>query len=175
MRKLLLLLTTLFTFSVAFAQNPVVSITTVKDNQSKNCTGYSADAQLTNSEDKTQTWSTYGFNFNNGNWGDIRCGNKSATNGYTATITTDFAVPASINKVEIELKHIKAGTNDKLTSITLNVSDNSDMSSATDYSFSDADITAFNSMSASTTTSKTISVDVTTPGANTVCLSLCRK
>lgn len=166
MRKFLLLLTTLFTFSVAFAQDPVVSITTVKANQSKNCTGYSADAQLTNSADKTQTWSTYGFNFNNGNWGDIRCGNKSATNGYTATITTDFAVPASINKVEIELKHIKAGTNDKLTSITLNVSDNSDMSSATDYSFSDADITAFNSMSASTTTSKTISVDVTTPGAN---------
>lgn len=143
-----------------------MSITTVKANQSKNCTGYSVDAQLTNSADKTQTWSTYGFNFNNGNWGDIRCGNKSATNGYTATITTDFAVPASINKVEIELKHIKAGTNDKLTYITLNVSDNSDMSSATDYSFSDADITAFNSMSASTTTSKTISVDVTTPGAN---------
>lgn len=166
MRKFLLLLTTLFTFSVAFAQDPVVSITTVEANQSKNCTGYSADAQLTNSADKTQTWSTYGFNFNNGNWGDIRCGNKSATKGYTATITTDFAVPASINKVEIELKHIKAATNDKLTSITLNVSDNSDMSSATDYSFSDADITAFNSMSASTTTSKTISVDVTTPGAN---------
>lgn len=134
MRKFLLLLTTLFTLSAAYAQDPVVSITTVKANQGTSVNQYTqtTNKALVNPNDATQSWTTYGFSNNNKGWDNIRCGNKNAgTNGYTATLKTDFAVSASINKVSIELARFQTGANDKITSIKLLVADDAGMTNAT--------------------------------------------
>lgn len=162
MRKFLLLLTTLFTFSAAFAQDPAVSITTVQANQStvNKTNQYNTDVAgaLVNSSDETQTWSTSGFSSNNNGWAFIAAGNKRI---YTATITTDFAIAAAINKVEVAITRRNNGTGDEITSAKLLVSANSDMSQADEYEIA---CTAFNSLAKNAKT--TFSASITTPKAN---------
>ncbi|MCM1292805.1 MAG: chitobiase/beta-hexosaminidase C-terminal domain-containing protein [Bacteroides sp.] len=159
MRKFLLLLSFLTIFTAVKAQDPVVSITTVKDNQKQSCNQYNQKTTGMLGSD-AGTWSTYGFSNNNKGWAFLACGSKTL-NPYTATITTDFTITANVNKVEVNLTRRNNGTNDKITSMKLLVSANSDMSEATTYTF---DVSGYNSLSKNA--SATYSVDITDPQAD---------
>lgn len=91
----------------ATAQSVVVSVTPDKSHQIANTTGYEVAGKIGDA-DAGQTWSTYGFNMNNGSWttdGYIRCGSKSKA--VTATITSDFAMSQEINKVSVDVTRVK--------------------------------------------------------------------
>lgn len=167
MRKILLLLSFLTLFSTAYAQDPVVSITTVKTNQTTNSGNYASNGKLTDPTNSVQTWSTFGFNFNSGTWGNIRLGTTNTSlSPYTATITTDFAISANVNKVEIDVKRITAldaANKNNLTSLKLLVSANSDMSEATEY---DIDYSALGDAAKAANATTTFSVDIPQPEAN---------
>ena len=157
MKKVLLLLSALFTFGTVMAADPVVSITTVAANQSKKISSYTSEFQL-QEPGSDFSWTVKNFNNNNNGWSNIRCGSKNAAS--SATITTDFAVSASISTVEVEVGRFQTGANDNANSISLLVSASSDMSNATSYS---ADLSALPTAKNGVST-LTISVDA--PAAN---------
>ena len=159
MKKVLLLLSALFTFGTVMAADPVVSITTVAANQAQKISSYTGEFQL-QEPGSDFSWTVKNFNNNNSStaWNNIRCGSKNAAN--SATITTDFAVSASISTVEVEVGRFQTGANDNANSISLLVSASSDMSNATSYS---ADLSALPTAKNGVST-LTISVDA--PAAN---------
>ena len=145
-----------------------MSITTTKENQSTvnktNQYTTSVSAALVNSSDNTQTWSTYGFSSNNNGWKNIRCGNKNAAAaGYTATVTTDFAISAAVNKVTITLARFQTGVTDKITSIKLLMADDASMTNPTEVgSVTDfTDFLALTKTSSSGTPTSTCTYDFT--------------
>lgn len=148
----------------AFAQSVVVSITPDKAHQIVNTTGYTVAGKIGDT-DAGQTWSTYGFNMNNGGWmsnGYIRCGSESAA--VTATITSDFAMSQEINKVSVDVTRVKNGANDTATSVSLLVSESSDMSNAVTYECGSGELAAFNALAKNGTSS--FNFAVTDPAAN---------
>lgn len=148
----------------AFAQSVVVSITPDKAHQIVNTTGYTVAGKIGDT-DAGQTWSTYGFNMNNGGWtsnGYIRCGSKSSA--VTATITSDFAMSQEINKVSVDVVRVQTGANDSATSVSLLVSESSDMSNAVTYECGSGELAAFNALAKNGTSS--FNFAVTDPAAN---------
>ncbi len=157
MKKVLLLLSVIFAFQGALAQDPVVSISTKIANQGSYVTGYDKEFKLIDPSGN-RTWTAKNFNNNNSAWDNIRCGSKSAAT--TATITTDFAISPSISYVDVEISRYKTGSSNRMTSMSLLVSPNADMSQATEYS---ADISVLPS---TTGTPVTISIPVDAPAPN---------
>lgn len=148
----------------ATAQSVVVSVTPDKSHQIDNTAGYTVAGKIGNA-DAGQTWSTYGFNMNNGNWtsnGYIRCGSKSSA--VTATITSDFAMSQEINKVSVDVVRVQTGANDSATSVSLLVSESSDMSNAVTYECGSGELAAFNALAKNGTSS--FNFAVTDPVAN---------
>lgn len=148
----------------ATAQSVVVSVTPDKSHQIANTTGYEVAGKIGDA-DAGQTWSTYGFNMNNGSWttdGYIRCGSKSKA--VTATITSEFAMSQEINKVSVDVTRVKNGANDTATSVSLLVSENSDMSNAVTYECGSGELAAYNALAAKGTA--TFTFTVTAPAAN---------
>ncbi len=148
----------------ATAQSVVVSVTPDKSHQIANTTGYEVAGKIGDA-DAGQTWSTYGFNMNNGSWttdGYIRCGSKSKA--VTATITSDFAMSQEINKVSVDVTRVKNGTNDTATSVSLLVSESSDMSNAVTYECGSGELATYNALTAKGTA--TFTFTVTAPAAN---------
>lgn len=148
----------------ATAQSVVVSVTPDKSHQIDNTAGYTVAGKIGDA-DAGQTWSTYGFNMNNGNWtsnGYIRCGSKSSA--VTATITSDFAMSQEINKVSVDVVRVQTGANDSATSVSLLVSESSDMSNAVTYECGSGELAAFNALAKNGTSS--FNFAVTDPAAN---------
>lgn len=148
----------------ATAQSVVVSVTPDKSHQIDNTAGYTVAGKIGDA-DAGQTWSTYGFNMNNGNWtsgGYIRCGSKSSA--VTATITSDFAMSQEINKVSVDVVRAQNGANDSATSVSLLVSESSDMSNAVTYECGSGELAAFNALAKNGTSS--FNFTVTAPAAN---------
>ncbi|MDE6383018.1 MAG: hypothetical protein K2K79_01555 [Paramuribaculum sp.] len=158
-RLSLLLLLTIISFAStrASAQDPVVVIATKIANQGSYVTGYDKEFKLI---DRTsgRTWTAKNFNNNNSAWDNIRCGAK--TGATTATITTDFAITDPIGSVDVEVSRYKTGSTNRMTSMSLLVSPNADMSNATSYP---ADISG---LPTSTGTAVTISIPVAAPAGN---------
>lgn len=148
----------------ATAQSVVVSVTPDKSHQIDNTADYPVAGKIGDA-DAGQTWSTYGFNMNNGNWtsnGYIRCGSKSSA--VTATITSDFAMSQEINKVSVDVVRVQTGANDSATSVSLLVSESSDMSNAVTYECGSGELAAFNALAKNGTSS--FNFAVTDPAAN---------
>lgn len=148
----------------ATAQSVVVSVTPDKSHQIGNTAGYTVAGKIGDA-DAGQTWSTYGFNMNDGNWtsnGYIRCGSKSSA--VTATITSDFAMSQEINKVSVDVVRVQTGANDCATSVSLLVSESSDMSNAVTYECGSGELAAFNALAKNGTSS--FNFAVTDPAAN---------
>lgn len=148
----------------ATAQSVVVSVTPDKSHQIDNTAGYTVAGKIGDA-DAGQTWSTYGFNMNNGGWtsnGYIRCGSKSSA--VTATITSDFAMSQEINKVSVDVVRVQTGANDSATSVSLLVSESSDMSNAVTYECGSGELAAFNALAKNGTSS--FNFAVTDPAAN---------
>lgn len=123
MRKILLLLTSLFMLA-ASAQDPVVSITTVVENQKSKIGDYIKTWQLGVPNDPN-SWTVENFNNNQNStsWNDMRCGRKG--NISVARITTNFAIPAAIDKVSVKMiPYMKTADKDKLKSLKLQVCEN---------------------------------------------------
>lgn len=159
MKKILILLLTFITFTshAVTAQDPIVSIATKIANQGSYVTGYDKEFKLIDSGSGL-TWTAQNFNNNNSAWDNIRCGSKSAAT--TATITTDFAIATPISKVDVEISRYKTGTSNRMSSMSLLVSPNADMSNSISYA---ADISGLPS---TTGTPVTISIPVTAPAEN---------
>ncbi len=134
-----------------------------------------ADATMTNSSaynktltltktDNSASWTVYGFSNYGNQWNSsnapMRTGTKTAANVVNSYIATNAAIPAMVDKVEVDIYRVKNGTNDKCSDIKLVVSDNSDFSNATEYAF---DLTDFPSTLDGT---GTISVDIPSAAAN---------
>lgn len=159
MNKSLIILATFLAigYTAINAQDPVVSITTKIANQGSYVTGYESEFKLID-HGTNLTWTAKNFNNNNSAWDNIRCGSKSSAT--VATITTDFAIASPINKVDVEVNRYKTGASNKMTSMSLLVSPNADMSESVSY---DADISE---LPATTGTAVTISIPIAEPAAD---------
>lgn len=126
MKKLLLMFVMALVGLVAFAQDPIVSITTVVANQKSGVSSYTASWTL-GAPESSETWTVENFNNNSSSesWNCMRCGRKDNTS--VATITTDFAISASVNKVVVNMiPFIKTIDKDKLTALKLEISSTND-------------------------------------------------
>lgn len=157
MKKSLLLCSMLTLAASAFAQDPVVSITTVSANQRSSVSSYTSSFVVGEPESEL-TWTAANFNNNNNGWEFIACGRKN--NASVATFTSDFAIQAEINKVEIGVLRRQAGTNDKFNSIKLLIADNAEMTGATEI---EADLAEFPSKKNG---EATLTFNVSAPAAN---------
>lgn len=157
MKKSLLLCSMLALAASAFAQDPVVSITTVSANQQSKVSSYTSSF-VVGVPGSDRTWTAANFNNNNNGWEFIACGRKN--NASTATFTSDFAIQAEINKVEIGVLRRQAGTNDKFNSIKLLIADNAEMTGATEI---EADLAEFPSAKNG---EATLTFNVSAPAAN---------
>lgn len=145
---------------VAFAQDPIVSITTVVANQKSGVSSYTA-SWILGAPESSETWTVENFNNNNSNesWNCMRCGKKSNTS--VATITTDFAISASVNKVVVNMiPFIKTIDKDKLTALKLEIS------STNDFTAPETTIAAENYMTATQKTEEDVTFTIPEPAAN---------
>ena len=161
MKKLLLMFVMTLVGLVAFAQDPIVSITTVVANQKSGVSSYTASWTL-GAPESSETWTVENFNNNNSNsesWNCMRCGRKSNTS--VATITTDFAISASVNKVVVNMiPFIKTIDKDKLTALKLEIS------STNDFTAPETTIAAENYMTATQKTEEDVTFTIPEPAAN---------
>ena len=155
MKKILLSLIAVVMAFVANAQDPVVTMTPTTSNMTS-IGSYTSDFTLTQTEG---TWTIYGFNNNNLGWSTnpIRCGRKGTAS--TAKISTDFAMTATINKVEIDVTRTQTNGG-AISSLTLKVSEDNTFVTTTDYT---VDVT---SQPTSKGTTVTFTVDITNSVAN---------
>ena len=145
---------------VAFAQDPIVSITTVVANQKSGVSSYTA-SWILGAPESSETWTVENFNNNDSNesWNCMRCGRKSNTS--VATITTDFAISASVNKVVVNMiPFIKTIDKDKLTALKLEIS------STNDFTAPETTIAAENYMTATQKTEEDVTFTIPEPAAN---------
>ena len=145
---------------VAFAQDPIVSITTVAANQKSGVSSYTV-SWILGAPESSETWTVENFNNNNSNesWNCMRCGRKSNTS--VATITTDFAISASVNKVVVNMiPFIKTIDKDKLTALKLEIS------STNDFTAPETTIAAENYMTATQKTEEDVTFTIPEPAAN---------
>lgn len=160
MKKLLLMFVMTLVGLVAFAQDPIVSITTVVANQKSGVSSYTA-SWILGAPESSDTWTVENFNNNNSNesWNCMRCGRKSNTS--VATITTDFAISASVNKVVVNMiPFIKTIDKDKLTALKLEIS------STNDFTAPETTIAAENYMTATQKTEEDVTFTIPEPAAN---------
>lgn len=161
MKKLLLMFVMALVGLVAFAQDPIVSITTVVANQKSGVSSYTASWTL-GAPESSETWTVENFNNNNNNsesWNCMRCGRKNNTS--VATITTDFAISASVNKVVVNMiPFIKTIDKDKLTALKLEIS------STNDFTAPETTIAAENYMTATQKTEEDVTFTIPEPAAN---------
>lgn len=160
MKKLLLMFVMTLVGLVAFAQDPIVSITTVVANQKSGVSSYTA-SWILGAPESSETWTVENFNNNNSNesWNCMRCGRKSNTS--VATITTDFAISASVNKVVVNMiPFIKTIDKDKLTALKLEIS------STNDFTAPETTIAAENYMTATQKTEEDVTFTIPEPAAN---------
>lgn len=160
MKKLLLMFVMALVGLVAFAQDPIVSITTVVANQKSGVSSYTA-SWILGAPESSETWTVENFNNNNSNesWNCMRCGRKSNTS--VATITTDFAISASVNKVVVNMiPFIKTIDKDKLTALKLEIS------STNDFTAPETTIAAENYMTATQKTEEDVTFTIPEPAAN---------
>lgn len=160
MKKLLLMFVMTLVGLVAFAQDPIVSITTVVANQKSGVSSYT-DSWILGAPESSETWTVENFNNNNSNesWNCMRCGRKSNTS--VATITTDFAISASVNKVVVNMiPFIKTIDKDKLTALKLEIS------STNDFTAPETTIAAENYMTATQKTEEDVTFTIPEPAAN---------
>lgn len=160
MKKLLLMFVMTLVGLVAFAQDPIVSITTVVANQKSGVSSYT-DSWTLGAPESSETWTVENFNNNNSNesWNCMRCGRKSNTS--VATITTDFAISASVNKVVVNMiPFIKTIDKDKLTALKLEIS------STNDFTAPETTIAAENYMTATQKTEEDVTFTIPEPAAN---------
>ncbi len=160
MKKLLLMFVMALVGLVAFAQDPIVSITTVVANQKSGVSSYTASWTL-GAPESSETWTVENFNNNSSNesWNCMRCGRKNNTS--VATITTDFAISASVNKVVVNMiPFIKIIDKDKLTALKLEIS------STNDFTAPETTIAAENYMTATQKTEEDVTFTIPEPAAN---------
>lgn len=160
MKKLLLMFVMTLVGLVAFAQDPIVSITTVVANQKSGVSSYT-DSWILGAPESSETWTVENFNNNNSNesWNCMRCGKKNNTS--VATITTDFAISASVNKVVVNMiPFIKTIDKDKLTALKLEIS------STNDFTAPETTIAAENYMTATQKTEEDVTFTIPEPAAN---------
>lgn len=160
MKKLLLMFVMALVGLVAFAQDPIVSITTVVANQKSGVSSYTASWTL-GAPESYETWTVENFNNNSSNesWNCMRCGRKNNTS--VATITTDFAISASVNKVVVNMiPFIKTIDKDKLTALKLEIS------STNDFTAPETTIAAENYMTATQKTEEDVTFTIPEPAAN---------
>lgn len=160
MKKLLLMFVMALVGLVAFAQDPIVSITTVAANQKSGVSSYTV-SWILGAPESSETWTVENFNNNNSNesWNCMRCGRKSNTS--VATITTDFAISASVNKVVVNMiPFIKTIDKDKLTALKLEIS------STNDFTAPETTIAAENYMTATQKTEEDVTFTIPEPAAN---------
>lgn len=160
MKKLLLMFVMALVGLVAFAQDPIVSITTVVANQKSGVSSYTASWTL-GAPESSETWTVENFNNNNSreDWNCMRCGKKNNTS--VATITTDFAISASVNKVVVNMiPFIKTIDKDKLTALKLEIS------STNDFTAPETTIAAENYMTATQKTEEDVTFTIPEPAAN---------
>lgn len=159
MKKLLLMFVMTLVGLVAFAQDPIVSITTVVANQKSGVSSYTA-SWILGAPESSETWTVENFNNNsNESWNCMRCGRKSNTS--VATITTDFAISASVNKVVVNMiPFIKTIDKDKLTALKLEIS------STNDFTAPETTIAAENYMTATQKTEEDVTFTIPEPAAN---------
>ena len=160
MKKLLLMFVMTLVGLVAFAQDPIVSITTVVANQKSGVSSYTA-SWILGAPESSETWTVENFNNNNSNesWNCMRCGKRSNTS--VATITTDFAISASVNKVVVNMiPFIKTIDKDKLTALKLEIS------STNDFTAPETTIAAENYMTATQKTEEDVTFTIPEPAAN---------
>lgn len=160
MKKLLLMFVMALVGLVAFAQDPIVSITTVVANQKSGVSSYTV-SWILGAPESSETWTVENFNNNNSNesWNCMRCGRKSNTS--VATITTDFAISASVNKVVVNMiPFIKTIDKDKLTALKLEIS------STNDFTAPETTIAAENYMTATQKTEEDVTFTIPEPAAN---------
>lgn len=160
MKKLLLMFVMTLVGLVAFAQDPIVSITTVVANQKSGVSSYTA-SWILGAPESSETWTVENFNNNNSNesWNCMRCGKKNNTS--VATITTDFAISASVNKVVVNMiPFIKTIDKDKLTALKLEIS------STNDFTAPETTIAAENYMTATQKTEENVTFTIPEPAAN---------
>lgn len=160
MKKLLLMFVMTLVGLVAFAQDPIVSITTVVANQKSGVSSYTA-SWILGAPESSETWTVENFNNNNSNesWNCMRCGRKRNTS--VATITTDFAISASVNKVVVNMiPFIKTIDKDKLTALKLEIS------STNDFTAPETTIAAENYMTATQKTEEDVTFTIPEPAAN---------
>lgn len=160
MKKLLLMFVMILVGLVAFAQDPIVSITTVVANQKSGVSSYTA-SWILGAPESSETWTVKNFNNNNSDesWNCMRCGKKNNTS--VATITTDFAISASVNKVVVNMiPFIKTIDKDKLTALKLEIS------STNDFTAPETTIAAENYMTATQKTEEDVTFTIPEPAAN---------
>lgn len=159
MKKLLLMFVMALVGLVAFAQDPIVSITTVVANQKSGVSSYTASWTLGTPE-SSETWTVENFNNNSSeSWNCMRCGKRNNTS--VATITTDFAISASVNKVVVNMiPFIKTIDKDKLTALKLEIS------STNDFTAPETTIAAENYMTATQKTEEDVTFTIPEPAAN---------
>lgn len=160
MKKLLLMFVMALVGLVAFAQDPIVSITTVVANQKSGVSSYTASWTL-GAPESSETWTVENFNNNSSSesWNCMRCGRKNNTS--VATITTDFAISASVNKVVVNMiPFIKIIDKDKLTALKLEIS------STNDFTAPETTIAAENYMTATQKTEEDVTFTIPEPAAN---------
>lgn len=160
MKKLLLMFVMALVGLVAFAQDPIVSITTVVANQKSGVSSYTASWTL-GAPESSETWTVENFNNNSSNesWNCMRCGRENNTS--VATITTDFAISASVNKVVVNMiPFIKTIDKDKLTALKLEIS------STNDFTAPETTIAAENYMTATQKTEEDVTFTIPEPAAN---------
>lgn len=160
MKKLLLMFVMALVGLVAFAQDPIVSITTVVANQKSGVSSYTASWTL-GAPESSETWTVENFNNNSSSesWNCMRCGRKDNTS--VATITTDFAISASVNKVVVNMiPFIKTIDKDKLTALKLEIS------STNDFTAPETTIAAENYMTATQKTEEDVTFTIPEPAAN---------
>lgn len=160
MKKLLLMFVMALVGLVAFAQDPIVSITTVVANQKSGVSSYTA-SWILGAPESSETWTVENFNNNSSNesWNCMRCGRKNNTS--VATITTDFAISASVNKVVVNMiPFIKTIDKDKLTALKLEIS------STNDFTAPETTIAAENYMTATQKTEEDVTFTIPEPAAN---------
>ncbi len=156
MKKFLLLLTVLLSFTVS-AQEPAVTVTPSTSNMTS-VNAYNKTFTLTGSD--SQAWTVSGFSNYNLGWATnpMRCGsNKSATN---ATITTQFAISETIDKITCDVVRLIKGANDKITSIKVLVSPDNTFSTSTEY------LGDINEIPATKNGTGTVTINITSPAAN---------
>ncbi|MBD5255699.1 MAG: hypothetical protein HDS53_06480 [Barnesiella sp.] len=153
--KLILSIILLSASSIAKSEEPVVTLSTTIPYQGSYTSSYDQEFQLT---DHGLTWTAKCFSNNNSAWNNIRCGSKSSAT--TATITTDFTISEPIARVEVEITRYKAGSTNRMNSMSLLVSSDADMSRPSVYT---ADITTLPTAAGE---SSTITIDLPETASN---------